>query len=205
MCSTPSDGHLLARIKVGKGPHGLASFRSRGAIRWATPAFFGNGEPPEKAAAARIGRPTMNKAFATADEAVADIFDGATIMLGGFGLAGIPENLIKALVRKGVKGLRTIANNVGIDGVGMGLMLEAGMIASHIGSYVGENKLLESLVLAGQNECHARSAGHAGGMHPRGRRRYPGVLHARRRGNRRGGRQGSAANSAENRIFWNAL
>jgi 3-oxoacid CoA-transferase subunit A len=92
----------------------------------------------------------VNKVFATADDAVADIFDGATVMLGGFGICGIPENLIRALVRKGVKGLRTIANNVGTDGVGMGLMLEAGMIASHTGSYAGENRLLESLVLAGK-------------------------------------------------------
>ena len=73
-------------------------------------------------------------------------------MLGGFGLCGIPENLIAALVRKGVKGLHTISNNMGVDGFGMGLMLEAGMIASHIGSYVGENRLLESLVIAGQLE-----------------------------------------------------
>jgi len=92
----------------------------------------------------------VNKTFSTADEAVADIFDGATVMLGGFGLCGIPENLIAALVRKGVKGLHTISNNMGIDGFGMGLMLEAGMIASHIGSYVGENRLLESMVIAGK-------------------------------------------------------
>ena len=71
-------------------------------------------------------------------------------MLGGFGLCGIPENLIAALVRKGVKQLRTISNNMGVDGFGMGLMLEAGMIGSHIGSYVGENKFLESLVIAGK-------------------------------------------------------
>ncbi len=71
-------------------------------------------------------------------------------MLGGFGLCGIPENLIAALVRKRVTGLHTISNNMGIDGFGMGLMLEAGMIASHIGSYVGENRLLESLVIAGK-------------------------------------------------------
>jgi 3-oxoacid CoA-transferase subunit A len=94
----------------------------------------------------------LNKIAATADAAVADIFDGATVMLGGFGLCGIPENLIAALVRKGVKGLHTISNNMGIDGAGMGLLLEAGMIASHIGSYVGENKLLESLVIAGKLE-----------------------------------------------------
>ena len=72
------------------------------------------------------------------------------IMLGGFGVCGIPENLIAALVRRGLKNLHTISNNMGVDGFGMGLMLEAGMIASHIGSYVGENRLLESLVIAGR-------------------------------------------------------
>jgi 3-oxoacid CoA-transferase subunit A len=92
----------------------------------------------------------LNKEARSADEAVADISDGATVMIGGFGLCGIPENLIAALVRKGVKELHTISNNMGIDGFGMGLMLEAGMIGSHIGSYVGENKFLESLVIAGK-------------------------------------------------------
>jgi 3-oxoacid CoA-transferase subunit A len=91
----------------------------------------------------------LNKVAASADEAVADIPDGSTVMLGGFGLCGVPENLIAALVRKGVKELHTISNNMGVDGFGMGLMLEAGMIGSHMGSYVGENKLLESLVIAG--------------------------------------------------------
>jgi 3-oxoacid CoA-transferase subunit A len=92
----------------------------------------------------------MNKLVHSFDNAVADIPDGATIMLGGFGLCGIPENLIAALVRKNVRNLRTISNNMGVDGFGMGLMLEAGMIASHIGSYVGENKLLEKKVIAGE-------------------------------------------------------
>src|ERR1035438_4300934 len=78
------------------------------------------------------------------------IRDGMAIMLGGFGVCGIPENLIAALVRRGLKNLHTISNNMGVDGFGMGLMLEAGMIASHIGSYVGENRLLESLVIAGR-------------------------------------------------------
>ena len=94
----------------------------------------------------------MNKQFASAREAVADIPEGASVMLGGFGLCGIPENLIAALVAGGVKGLHTISNNMGVDGFGMGLLLEAGMIASHVGSYVGENKLLEKLVLAGELE-----------------------------------------------------
>ncbi|HEV2201344.1 MAG TPA: CoA transferase subunit A [Bryobacteraceae bacterium] len=92
----------------------------------------------------------MNKVFRSADAAVADIRAGHKVMLGGFGLCGIPENLIRALVRSGVKGLHTISNNMGIDGCGMGLMLEAGMIASHVGSYVGENKLLETMVIAGR-------------------------------------------------------
>ncbi len=91
----------------------------------------------------------MNKVVATAEEATAEIGDGATIMLGGFGLCGIPENLIDALVRRGVKGLHTISNNMGVDGIGLGKMLEAEMIAGHTGSYVGENKLLEAKVLAG--------------------------------------------------------
>jgi 3-oxoacid CoA-transferase subunit A len=92
----------------------------------------------------------MNKVVENADEAVRDIFDGATVMLGGFGLCGIPEVLIDALVRKGVKGLHTISNNMGVDGFGMGKMLEAGMIASHVGSYVGENRLLEEKVIKGE-------------------------------------------------------
>jgi 3-oxoacid CoA-transferase subunit A len=93
---------------------------------------------------------SMNKVFANADEAVADIQDGATIMVGGFGLCGIPENLIRALVKKGVKNLNTISNNVGVDEFGLGLMLYAGQIRSHKGSYVGENKLLEEMVIGGK-------------------------------------------------------
>ena len=94
----------------------------------------------------------MNKVVANADEAVRDVFDGAVIMVGGFGLCGIPENLIRALVRKGVKNLTTISNNVGVDGFGMGLLLSAGQISRHIGTYVGENKLLEQMVLQGKIE-----------------------------------------------------
>jgi 3-oxoacid CoA-transferase subunit A len=89
----------------------------------------------------------MNKVFGSAESAIYDINDGASIMVGGFGLCGIPENLIRALVRKGVKNLLTISNNVGVDGFGMGLLLAAGQIRTHIGSYVGDNKLLEEMVL----------------------------------------------------------
>src|ERR1700736_2834781 len=89
----------------------------------------------------------MNKVVGSADEAIRDICDGATIMIGGFGLCGIPENLVRALVRKGVKNLTTISNNAGVDGLGNGLLLAAGQIRKHIGTYVGENKLLEQMVL----------------------------------------------------------
>jgi 3-oxoacid CoA-transferase subunit A len=91
----------------------------------------------------------MNKVVSSAEEAIRDVFDGATIMVGGFGLCGMPENLIRALARKGVKNLTTISNNAGVDGFGMGLLLANGQIRRHIGTYVGENKLLESMVLNG--------------------------------------------------------
>src|SRR5271155_5760507 len=90
----------------------------------------------------------MQKIFPSADAAIHDIPSGATLMLGGFGLCGIPENLIDALVRKKIDKLTTISNNVGIDGCGLGKCLDAGMIVKHIGSYVGENKLLEEMVLS---------------------------------------------------------
>ena len=92
----------------------------------------------------------MNKVFANADEAIFDIEDGATLLVGGFGLCGIPENLIAALVKKGVKNLNTISNNMGIDDFGLGLLLKNGQIRSHKGSYVGENRHFEELVLAGK-------------------------------------------------------
>jgi 3-oxoacid CoA-transferase subunit A len=96
----------------------------------------------------------VNKLYASADEAVADIPSGATLMVGGFGLCGIPEILLAALValhaRRGLTGLHTISNNMGVDGFGMGRMLEAGMVVSHTGSYVGENRLLEEKVLKGE-------------------------------------------------------
>ena len=91
----------------------------------------------------------MHKVVAGAEAAIQDVSDGATIMVGGFGLCGMPENLIRALARKGVKNLTTISNNVGVDGLGMGLLLANGQIRRHIGTYVGENKLLEQMVLNG--------------------------------------------------------
>jgi 3-oxoacid CoA-transferase subunit A len=91
----------------------------------------------------------MHKVVASAEDAIQDVFDGAAIMVGGFGLCGVPENLIRALAHKGVKNLTTISNNAGVDGVGVGLLLANGQIRRHIGTYVGENKLLEQMVLNG--------------------------------------------------------
>src|SRR5467141_3610048 len=101
----------------------------------------------------------MNKVIVGADEAVRDVFDGATIMVGGFGLCGIPENLIRALMKKGTKNLTTISNNVGVDGFGLGLLLGNGQIRKHIGTYVGENKLLEEMVLKGTVELELNPQG----------------------------------------------
>jgi 3-oxoacid CoA-transferase subunit A len=94
----------------------------------------------------------MNKLVGSAEEAVRDIPDGASVMIGGFGLCGNPENLIRALVAKGVRNLTTMSNNAGVDGFGVGLLLAAGQIRRHIGTYVGENKLLEQMVLNGKIE-----------------------------------------------------
>jgi 3-oxoacid CoA-transferase subunit A len=92
----------------------------------------------------------VNKVVRDAAEAIADVQDGATIMLGGFGLCGIPENLITALRDKGTKNLTIISNNAGVDGRGAGLLLEARQIRRIIATYVGENKLLEELAISGE-------------------------------------------------------
>src|ERR1700722_956744 len=91
----------------------------------------------------------MHKVVASAEESIRDVSDGATIMIGGFGLCGMPENLIRALARKGIKNICTIINNAGVDGLGVGMLLANGQIRRHIGTYVGENKLLERMVLDG--------------------------------------------------------
>ncbi len=94
----------------------------------------------------------MNKVFRTADEAVADIPDGATLMAGGFGLCGIPENLILALRDRGVRGLTIISNNCGVDDFGLGILLQTRQIKKMISSYVGENKEFERQFLSGELE-----------------------------------------------------
>ncbi len=101
----------------------------------------------------------MNKLVANAEEAIRDIQDGATIMVGGFGLCGIPEDLINALARSGVKNLTVISNNAGIDDFGLGLLLKNKQVRKHIGSYVGENRLFEQMVLSGELDLELNPQG----------------------------------------------
>lgn len=94
----------------------------------------------------------LNKIVTNADEAIRDIENGAVIMLGGFGLCGIPENCITALVKKGVKDLTCISNNAGVDDFGIGLMLQTKQVKKMISSYVGENAEFERQLLSGELE-----------------------------------------------------
>jgi len=94
----------------------------------------------------------VNKVVRDAREAVSDVQNGATIMMGGFGLCGIPENLILALRDKGVRDLTIISNNAGIDDFGIGLLLQTRQVKKMISTYVGENQLFERLVLSGELE-----------------------------------------------------
>ncbi|HET9784673.1 MAG TPA: 3-oxoacid CoA-transferase subunit A, partial [Terriglobales bacterium] len=94
----------------------------------------------------------MNKVVASAAAAVADISDGATVMIGGFGLCGNPENLIAALHAQGTKNLTVISNNAGIDAEGIGILLAAGQIRKMIATYVGENSIFEAQARSGHLE-----------------------------------------------------
>jgi len=101
----------------------------------------------------------MNKVVASADEAIKEVRDGASIMMGGFGLCGIPENLIAAVRRKGVKNLTVMSNNAGVDDFGIGLLLQTRQVKKMIATYVGENKLFEQQVLRGEVEIELNPQG----------------------------------------------
>ena len=94
----------------------------------------------------------MNKVISSAEEAIKDIQDNAVLMLGGFGLCGIPENCIAALVKNGIKNLTCISNNAGVDDFGIGLMLKQKQVRKMISSYVGENAEFERQLLSGELE-----------------------------------------------------
>ncbi|HWM87135.1 MAG TPA: CoA transferase subunit A, partial [Kofleriaceae bacterium] len=101
----------------------------------------------------------MNKVYASAREALTDVADAAVIMSGGFGLCGNPENCIRELARRGVKGLTIISNNCGTTEKGLGVLLAAGQVRRMVSSYVGENKVFEKLFLSGELEVELNPQG----------------------------------------------
>jgi 3-oxoacid CoA-transferase subunit A len=101
----------------------------------------------------------MDKRIVSADAAIANLTDGAIILMGGFGLCGIPENLIAAVRRKGTKDLTIVSNNAGVDDFGIGLLLQQHQVKKMISTYVGENKLFEQLVLSGELQVELNPQG----------------------------------------------
>ena len=101
----------------------------------------------------------MDKRVSSADEAIVKLRDGATILMGGFGLSGIPENLIAAVQRKGTKDLTIVSNNAGTDGFGISLLLQNHQVKKMISTYVGENQIFEQLVLRGEVQVELNPQG----------------------------------------------
>ena len=130
-----------------------------------------------------------NKVYKDAKSALDGLLhDDLMLMCGGFGLVGIPDKLIAAVRDSGVKGLTCVSNNAGIDGAGLGLLLETGQVKKMIRSYVGENKTFAKLYLEGKLEIEFNPQGTLAERVPRRRRRHPGLLHQDRR--RHAGRRG---------------
>ena len=123
------------------------------------------------------------------------MFDGATILAGGFGLSGIPENCIRELARRKVTDLTIVSNNCGTTDKGLGILLAQGQVKKMVSSYVGENKIFEQQFLVGPARGRALPAGHARRAAARRRRRHRGVLHADRRTARRSPRARRRARS----------
>jgi 3-oxoacid CoA-transferase subunit A len=101
----------------------------------------------------------VDKRISSSDAAIENLQDGATILMGGFGLCGIPENLIAAVRRKGVKDLTIVSNNAGIDNFGIGLLLQNRQVKKMVSTYVGENKLFEQLVTSGELQLELNPQG----------------------------------------------
>jgi 3-oxoacid CoA-transferase subunit A len=101
----------------------------------------------------------MDKRITSADAAIAKLTDGMTILMGGFGLCGVPEHLVAAVQRKGTKNLTIASNNAGVDGFGIGLLLQNHQVKKMISTYVGENKLFEKLVLSGELQVELNPQG----------------------------------------------
>lgn len=122
----------------------------------------------------------LDKRVATYHEALEGLTNEMTILAGGFGLCGIPENLIAEVRHRGVTGLTVVSNNCGVDGFGLGVLLESRQIRKVVASYVGENALFEKQVLNGELEAILTPQGTTGRTTARRRRGYPGVLYCHR-------------------------
>lgn len=115
----------------------------------------------------------LDKRVASYEAALEGLTDGMTLLAGGFGLCGIPENLIAEVQRRQVQGLTVVSNNCGVDGFGLGMLLESRQVSKVLASYVGENALFEQLVLSGELAVELTPQGtlaekiRAGGWHPR--------------------------------------
>jgi len=133
----------------------------------------------------------FDKRVASYEEALAGLEDGMTVLAGGFGLCGIPENLIAEIKRKGTRDLTVVSNNCGVDGFGLGVLLEQKQIRKVIASYVGENALFEKQLLSGENRSGAHPSRHPGGKNARRRCWHSGLLHRHRRRHPGGRRQGT--------------
>ena len=120
----------------------------------------------------------MNKVFDSIQDAIRDIHDGATLIVGGFGLCGIPENLILALRDQGSRDLTVVSNNCGVDGWGLGLLLENKQIKKMVSSYVGENKTFEAQYLSGEIEVELVPQGTLGRKNSCRRCWNPGFLYS---------------------------
>lgn len=122
----------------------------------------------------------LDKRVASYEAALEGLTDGMTLLAGGFGLCGIPENLIAEVQRRQVQGLTVVSNNCGVDGFGLGMLLESRQVSKVVASYVGENALFEQLVLSGELAVELTPQGNAGGKNPRRRRWHPRLLHRHR-------------------------
>ncbi len=122
----------------------------------------------------------LDKRVASYEAALEGLTDGMTLLAGGFGLCGIPENLIAEVQRRQVQGLTVVSNNCGVDGFGLGMLLESRQVSKVVASYVGENALFEQLVLSGELAVELTPQGTLAGKNPRRRRWHPRLLHRHR-------------------------
>ena len=154
----PLDATLTRKWEGGYGWRPLRSRRSTALATLLLPYFFTSSRSILQYTAS-FAEVLLDKRIPSADTAIQNLADGATILMGGFGLCGIPENLIAAVRRKGTKNLTIVSNNAGIDDFGIGILLQNRQVKKMVSTYVGENKLFEQLVLSGELQVELNPQG----------------------------------------------